>query len=127
MVLVARQRHDRSMLKLPSDTQPKLHPRNAIAVGVTSVVDTVSEFGEASLELVAWELSVPERTLEYVWAQAIEHGMLRAAGVCPTTGERLFVAVPARSRSRADGRCAIHGEAPLQLLDRRLHRDSQLE
>ena len=44
------------------------------------ILDTVQEFGAASLGLVAWELSLPEEELAPAWAHAIRTGLLRPVG-----------------------------------------------
>jgi hypothetical protein len=44
------------------------------------ILDTVREFGAASLGLVAWELSLPEEELAPAWAYAIRTGLLRPVG-----------------------------------------------
>lgn len=43
-------------------------------------LETVREFGAASLGLVAWELSLGEEELEPAWAYAIRNGLLRPVG-----------------------------------------------
>jgi hypothetical protein len=44
------------------------------------ILDTVQEFGAASLGLVAWELSLWEEELAPAWAYAIRTGLLRPVG-----------------------------------------------
>ncbi len=44
------------------------------------ILETVAEFGAASLGLVAWELSLPEEELAPAWAHAVSTGLLRPAG-----------------------------------------------
>ena len=44
------------------------------------ILETVREFGAASLGLVAWELSLPEEDLAPAWAHAIRTGLLRPVG-----------------------------------------------
>jgi hypothetical protein len=44
------------------------------------ILETVSEFGAASLGLVAWELSLAEDELAAAWAHAIRSGLLRPLG-----------------------------------------------
>ncbi len=44
------------------------------------VLETVREFGAASLGLVAWELSLTEEELAPAWAYAIRTGLLRTVG-----------------------------------------------
>lgn len=58
------------------------------AGGVTSLgarwlpelLETLSEFGTASLELVAWELSLSEEELLDARRQAISNGLIEVAG-----------------------------------------------
>ena len=44
------------------------------------ILETVREFGAASLGLVAWELSLPEEDLAPAWAYAIRTGLLQPVG-----------------------------------------------
>ena len=44
------------------------------------VLETVREFGAASLGLVAWELSRPEEELAPAWAYAVRTGLLLQVG-----------------------------------------------
>jgi hypothetical protein len=44
------------------------------------VLETVREFGAASLGLVAWELSLAEEDLAPAWSYAILNGLLRPVG-----------------------------------------------
>ncbi len=44
------------------------------------ILDTVQEFGAASLGLVAWELSLSEEELAPAWAHAIRTGLLAPVG-----------------------------------------------
>jgi hypothetical protein len=44
------------------------------------VLETVREFGAASLGLVAWELSLAEEDLAPAWSFAIANGLLRPVG-----------------------------------------------
>jgi hypothetical protein len=52
-------------------------------VSLQLVLEVVAEFddsGGASLGLVAWELSDDEELVASAWQQAIDHGLIRAAG-----------------------------------------------
>ena len=52
-------------------------------VSLQQVLEVVAEFddsGGASLGLVAWELCVDEELVASAWQQAIDHGLIRAAG-----------------------------------------------
>ena len=55
-----------------------------------AVLETVTDFGEASLELVAWELSLPEATLASAWDQVVRERLVEHAGECRETGELLY-------------------------------------
>ncbi len=72
------------------------------------VLETVAEFGSASLELVAWELSLPEHELARAWAHAIGRGLIGLVGLClETQGARYAVAPgydsPAPERHQPEG------------------------
>ena len=54
------------------------------------VIDTLREFGAASLELVAWELDVPESTIQPHWELLMALGVITLAGRCPEYGERMY-------------------------------------
>jgi hypothetical protein len=47
------------------------------------------EFGTASLELIAWELSLPEAALLPAWRQALARRLIEEAGINPQTGEQV--------------------------------------
>jgi hypothetical protein len=52
-------------------------------VSLQLVLEILAEFddsGGASLGLVAWELGVDEELVASAWRQAIDHGLIRAAG-----------------------------------------------
>jgi len=72
----------------------------AATVGVDDIVETVKEFGAASLELVAWEFSLPPRVVDAPWRQAVERGLIAPVGRCPDTYEQMFV--PQDGSVRAD-------------------------
>ncbi len=50
------------------------------------ILETVREFGAASLGLVAWELSLGEEELAPAWAHAVRTGLLRRAGTALQAG-----------------------------------------
>lgn len=59
----------------------------------------MAEFRQASIELVAWELSLPESTLRAAWCYAVAHGLLRELGRDPDNGELIYrVSLPADRR-----------------------------
>ena len=60
---------------------------------VRSVVDVVYEFdrfGGASLELVAWELSLPDDALAPGWEEALRRGFLELAGIDDVDGKQTY-------------------------------------
>jgi hypothetical protein len=69
------------------------------------ILGTIDEFGSASLELVAWELSLDEREIEPAWEQALQSGLIERTHTCPATNEDMYsrachdVASPDPSRS----------------------------
>lgn len=74
-------------------TQPRQGTQRAVTldeIGVDEIVETVKEFGVASLELVAWEFSVSEEAVAAAWNRAVRKQLIRPVGLCPQTGEGLF-------------------------------------
>ncbi len=63
-------------------------------IAVREVVETVKEFGVASLELVACELSLSHASVTPTWSQAVERRLIRQIGHCKESGERLFAVTP---------------------------------
>jgi hypothetical protein len=59
-------------------------------VGLEDVVETVREFGVASIELVAWELSLPTSSIDPSWTRAVERRLITEVGSDPGTGESMF-------------------------------------
>jgi hypothetical protein len=54
-----------------------------VSLQLVLVLEVVAEFddsGGAGLGLVAWELGVDEELVASAWRQAIDHGLIRAAG-----------------------------------------------
>lgn len=78
------------MHTLTVTTQPRKGTQRAVTLDVEAVVETVKEFGVASLELVAWEFSVPEDSIATAWNRAVRKQLIRPVGPCPETGEGLF-------------------------------------
>jgi hypothetical protein len=67
------------------------------AVTLEDVLETVGEFGSASLDLVAWEFSISESELMGVWDLAVGARLLRSVGLSKGTGEQMYVlATPGR-------------------------------
>jgi hypothetical protein len=60
------------------------------AVSLEDVLETVEEFGSASLDLIAWEFSVPVAELAELWDQAVGAGLLRLAGSRDGAGEQMY-------------------------------------
>jgi hypothetical protein len=54
------------------------------------ILQTVAEFGSASLPLVAWELSLAEEELARAWARAMALHLLEPVGTEPETGEYMY-------------------------------------
>jgi hypothetical protein len=71
-----------------------LSPSRADAPWFADALDTIGEFGEASIGLVAWELDLPEDTLVPAWRQACEQGLIERSGRCPVTREAMYRVVP---------------------------------
>jgi hypothetical protein len=55
-----------------------------------SVMRDFDEFGGASLELVAWELSEPPSRIDPAWSKLIAQGLIEPAGVDSIFGEPLW-------------------------------------
>jgi hypothetical protein len=54
-----------------------------VSLQLVLVLEVVAEFddsGGAGLGLVAWELGVDEELVASAWRQAIDHGLIQAAG-----------------------------------------------
>lgn len=66
---------------------------------VDEIVNTVAEFGSASLGLVAWELCLAEEQLRDAWEQTLDRGWLEPTGPDGETGEEMFrLVAPRRQR-----------------------------
>jgi hypothetical protein len=64
------------------------------------LLDTIHEFGAASLGLIAWDLWLPEEELLTVWLKAIYDGLIQQAGPCPDTGEVMYTLSARGKRAR---------------------------
>jgi hypothetical protein len=66
-------------------------------VTLEDVLETVGEFGTASLDLVAWEFSISKSELMGVWDLAVGARLLRSVGLSKGTGEQMYaLATPGR-------------------------------
>jgi hypothetical protein len=77
----------------PSARSADRKARQTDAVSVHSLLDVVAEFdrfGGASLELVAWELSIEESAVSAVWSRAIADGLLERSGTEEVPGEETW-------------------------------------
>jgi hypothetical protein len=77
-------------MKTVLTTQPRKGTQRGETIDLDEVVQTVREFGAASLELVAWEFSLPETAVAGAWNRAIRKQLIRPVGPCPETGEGMF-------------------------------------
>jgi hypothetical protein len=62
----------------------------AVVLSVRQVLEAVAELGEASLQLVCWELSVHEREARPAFERAIADGLLVGCGVDELHGEVIY-------------------------------------
>jgi hypothetical protein len=58
------------------------------------VLDTIAEFGEASIGLVAWELCLPVEALAPAWRQAVSERLIEEVGRCTQTAELQYRLAP---------------------------------
>ena len=70
--------------------RPLESPEGESAVSLEDVLETVEEFGSASLGLIAWEFSVPVTDLVELWDQAVGAGLLRPVGSRDGAGEQMY-------------------------------------
>jgi hypothetical protein len=78
------------------------------AVTLEEVLETVSEFGEASRDLVAWEFALDGGELTGVWDQAVGEGLLRPVVKPGGTGEQMYaLAAPGHVPARASAHCHL--------------------
>jgi hypothetical protein len=57
---------------------------------LAELIETLEEFGTASLELVAWELSLDKDQLVSAKRQAIAQGLIEVAGRDPGSDEETY-------------------------------------
>jgi hypothetical protein len=74
----------------------------AVVLSVRQVLQAVAELGEASLQLVCWELSVHEREARPAFERAIADGLLVPCGVDELHGEAMYALTDA-GRSWLEG------------------------
>jgi hypothetical protein len=60
------------------------------AVTLANVLETIREFGEANLPLIAWEFTVPERVVESAWSHVLAEGLIETSGIDEDTGEGMY-------------------------------------
>jgi hypothetical protein len=70
---------------------------SAVAPWLPELLETLEEFGTASLGLVAWELSLPEDALLSAQRQAIAEGLIEVAGRDRDSGEEIYRIAGGRS------------------------------
>jgi hypothetical protein len=70
--------------------RPLESPVGDCTVSLEDILETVEEFGSASLDLVAWEFSVPVAELTERWDQAVGAQLLRPAGTSQGAGEQMY-------------------------------------
>lgn len=74
---------------------------DAYTVSIEDILETVEEFGSASLDLIAWEFSVPVADLAELWDQAVGAGWLRPVGTSQGAGEQMYaIATPGHAAQR---------------------------
>jgi hypothetical protein len=56
----------------------------------------VGAFDEASIELVAWEFSLPVAAVSRAWRAAVTEQLIEPTGACPMTGETVWALSRAR-------------------------------
>jgi hypothetical protein len=99
-------RRDDSRMAPPSacevvSVRPLESPAGAWTISLEDVLDTVEELGSASLDLIAWELSIHVAELAGVWDHAVGEGLLRPAGSRTGAGEQMYaVAMLGRAAKR---------------------------
>jgi hypothetical protein len=82
--------------------RPLESPVGEWKVSLEDVLETIEEFGKASLDLIAWEFSVPVEAVADSWEHAVEAGLLRPVGTADSAGEQMYViATPGRVAARA--------------------------
>jgi hypothetical protein len=58
-------------------------------VALREILDVIAEFGEASRELVAWELRCDVDEVAPGWRRALAEGLVGAARLDPISGEEM--------------------------------------
>jgi hypothetical protein len=72
------------------------------------MLETVSEFGQADRDLVAWGFALDGGELAGVWDQAVGEGLLRPVVDLGGTGERMYaLATPGHVPARASAHCHL--------------------
>jgi hypothetical protein len=74
----------------------------AVVLSVRQVLEAVAELGEASLQLVCWEVSVHEREARPAFERTIADGLLIRCGVDELHGEAMYALTDA-GRSWLEG------------------------
>ncbi len=69
-------------------------PEPTEAPWLGAILETIGDFGEASVGLVAWELSLPEQALAAAWRQAVSQRLIEEVGRCPETAELMYRLAP---------------------------------
>jgi hypothetical protein len=78
-------------------------------VALHEILDVIAEFGEASPELVAWELQCHVAEVAPAWGRALAEGLLANAHIDTMCGEEMW-ALSLRGRARLhESRRAIAG------------------
>jgi hypothetical protein len=72
----------------------------AVVLSVRQVLEAVADLGEASLQLVCWELSVHEREARPAFERAIADGTLTRRGNDELHGEVMIALTDAGSTAR---------------------------
>ena len=67
-------------------------------VRLQELLETVAEFRSASLELIAWESVVGERTVVHSWHRVINQGLMRRGATDPVTRVAMYI-LTARGRA----------------------------
>lgn len=71
-----------------------MYATDSVAPWLGELLNTVAEFGSASLGLVAWELCLPEQALRRAWKQALREGLIIEDRPDAETGERMYRLAP---------------------------------
>ena len=71
---------------------------------LNATLKTIGEFGIASAELVAWDLSLDPEPIRAAVLQALAEGLIEEAGVDIETGEQLYRLVGGAQRGSGESR-----------------------